>query len=181
MTGNHSAVNTSWNKYFVQKTVQAPDSTSLVADGMVDNQLLQSIILPWPLSDKVAVCQRFRQFHCMKTDKCKSCRISTQLSTDATCTLRRTQNQSFLKRTVRSKQHGWFKGQGPDLQNILRQSYGYLTIMAKLRLTYDRRLIYQNLSKNARLFLGTIYMQNRKIVGDNDQLTIILNRNLGTL
>ena len=40
--------------------------------------------------------------------------------------------------------------------------------MAKLRLTYDGRLIYQNLSKNARLFLGTIYLQNRKIVGDND-------------
>jgi len=28
--------------------------------------------------------------------------------------------------------------QGPDLQNILRQSYDYLTIMPKLRSTYDR-------------------------------------------
>jgi len=32
---------------------------------------------------------------------------------------------------------------GPDLQNILRQSYDYLTIMPKLRPTYDRRLIYK--------------------------------------
>ena len=30
---------------------------------------------------------------------------------------------------------------GPDLQNILRQSYDYLTIMPKLRSTYDGRLI----------------------------------------
>jgi len=33
--------------------------------------------------------------------------------------------------------------QGPHLQNILRQSYDYLTIMSKLRPTYDRRLIYK--------------------------------------
>jgi len=37
--------------------------------------------------------------------------------------------------------------QGPDLQNILqnilRQSYDYLTIMPKLRSTYDGRLIYR--------------------------------------
>jgi len=32
---------------------------------------------------------------------------------------------------------------GPDLQNILRQSYDYLTIMTKLRSTYDGRLIYK--------------------------------------
>jgi len=31
----------------------------------------------------------------------------------------------------------------PDLQNILRQSYGYLTIMPKLRSTYHGLLIYQ--------------------------------------
>ena len=31
---------------------------------------------------------------------------------------------------------------GPDLQNILRQSDNYLTIMPKLRSTYDGRLIY---------------------------------------
>jgi len=31
---------------------------------------------------------------------------------------------------------------GPDLLNILRQSYDYLTIMPKLRSTYDGRLIY---------------------------------------
>ena len=33
--------------------------------------------------------------------------------------------------------------QGPDLQNILRQTYDYLTIMPTLRSTYDGRLIYQ--------------------------------------
>jgi len=32
---------------------------------------------------------------------------------------------------------------GPDLQNILRQSYDYLTIMRKLRSICDGRLIYQ--------------------------------------
>ena len=31
----------------------------------------------------------------------------------------------------------------PDLQNILRQSYDYLTIIPKLRSTYGRRLIYK--------------------------------------
>jgi len=33
--------------------------------------------------------------------------------------------------------------QGPDLQNILRQSYDYLTIMPKFLLTYDKCLIYK--------------------------------------
>ena len=33
--------------------------------------------------------------------------------------------------------------QGPDLQSILRQSYDYLTIMPKLRSTYDWRVIYK--------------------------------------
>jgi len=37
-----------------------------------------------------------------------------------------------------------FINQGPDLQNILRQSYDYLTIMPKLRSTYDGRLIYKS-------------------------------------
>jgi len=38
----------------------------------------------------------------------------------------------------------WTRGvQRPDLQNILRQSYAYLTIMPKLRSTYDGRLIYK--------------------------------------
>jgi len=31
----------------------------------------------------------------------------------------------------------------PDLQNILRQSYDYLTIMPMLLSTYDERLIYK--------------------------------------
>jgi len=32
---------------------------------------------------------------------------------------------------------------GPDLQNVLRQSYDYLTIMPNLRSTYDGRRIYK--------------------------------------
>ena len=32
---------------------------------------------------------------------------------------------------------------GPNLQNILRQSYNFLTIMPMLRSTYDGRLIYK--------------------------------------
>jgi len=35
----------------------------------------------------------------------------------------------------------YFVGQKPNLQNILRQSYDYLTTMPKLRSTYDGRLI----------------------------------------
>ena len=34
------------------------------------------------------------------------------------------------------------RAHGPDLQNILRQSYDYLTTMPKLRSAYDGRLIY---------------------------------------
>jgi len=37
----------------------------------------------------------------------------------------------------------FYSNQGPDLQNILRQSYDYLMIMPKLRSTYDGRLIYK--------------------------------------
>jgi len=39
--------------------------------------------------------------------------------------------------------------QGPDLQNILQQSYDYLTIMSKLRSTYDGCLIYKNILRRA--------------------------------
>ena len=42
---------------------------------------------------------------------------------------------------------------GPDLQNILRQSYDDLTIMPKLRSTYDRRLIYKTSYKGRKAFL----------------------------
>jgi len=35
---------------------------------------------------------------------------------------------------------------------------------AKLRSTYDGRLIYETSDEGARLFLGTIHLQNRKIV-----------------
>jgi len=40
--------------------------------------------------------------------------------------------------------------QGPDLQNILRQSYDYLTIIQKLRSTYDGRLIYKTSYTNSK-------------------------------
>jgi len=42
---------------------------------------------------------------------------------------------------------------GPDLQNILRQSYDYLTIMPKLRSTYDGRLIYKTSYEDRKDFL----------------------------
>jgi len=43
--------------------------------------------------------------------------------------------------------------QGPDLQNILRQSYDYLTTMPKLRSTYDGRLIYKTSYEERKAFL----------------------------
>ena len=46
------------------------------------------------------------------------------------------------------------KKQGPDLQNILRQSYDYLTIMPKLRATYDGRLVCQTSYEERKAFLG---------------------------
>ena len=56
---------------------------------------------------------------------------------------------------------------GPALQNILRQYYDNLTTIPKLRSTYNGRLIYEHLTKNARLFLGTIHFHFRKIVWDS--------------
>ena len=56
---------------------------------------------------------------------------------------------------------------GPDLQNILRQSYDYLSIMPKLRSAYDGRLIYRHLTMNGKLFVGKTHVQNRNIVGDS--------------
>ena len=46
------------------------------------------------------------------------------------------------------------KIQEPDLQNILRQSYDYLTIMPKLRSTYDGRLVYKTSHEEHKAFLG---------------------------
>ena len=43
--------------------------------------------------------------------------------------------------------------QRPDLQNILRQSYDYLTIMPKLRSTYDERPIYKTSYEGRKAFL----------------------------
>ena len=58
---------------------------------------------------------------------------------------------------------------GPNLQNILRQSYDYLTIMLKLRSTYDGRLIYEkNLKRfHGKHFVGKIHVKNCNIVGDS--------------
>ena len=42
---------------------------------------------------------------------------------------------------------------GPDLQNILRQSYDYLTIMPKLLSTYAGRLIYKTSHEGRKAFL----------------------------
>jgi len=39
------------------------------------------------------------------------------------------------------------------LLNILRQSYGYLTIMPKLRATYDERVIYKTSYEERKDFL----------------------------
>ena len=47
----------------------------------------------------------------------------------------------------------WCKNLGHDLQNILRQSYDYLTIMPKLRSTYDGRLIYKTSYEGRKAFL----------------------------
>jgi len=56
---------------------------------------------------------------------------------------------------------------GPNLQNILRQSYDFLTIMPMLHSTYDGRLIYKkNLTKGARLFLSMFHLLNCNIVRD---------------
>jgi len=57
---------------------------------------------------------------------------------------------------------GEAKVQGPDLQNILRQSYdnGKITIYL-----YDGRLKFaKHLTQDAVLFLCTIQLQNREIV-----------------
>ena len=43
--------------------------------------------------------------------------------------------------------------QPPDLQHILLQSYDYLTIMPKLRSTYDKRLIYRTSYEERKAFL----------------------------
>ena len=43
--------------------------------------------------------------------------------------------------------------QGPDLQNNLRQSYDYLTIMPKLLSTYDGRIIYKTSYEERTAFL----------------------------
>ena len=53
---------------------------------------------------------------------------------------------------------------GPDLQNTLLQSNNYLTIMPKLRSTYDERLIYKASDKERKAYLGTIHSRNCKIV-----------------
>ena len=43
--------------------------------------------------------------------------------------------------------------QEPDLLNILRQSYDNLTIMPKLRSTYDKGVIYKTSYEESKAFL----------------------------
>ena len=71
---------------------------------------------------------------------------------------------------------------GPDLQNILRLSCDYRTIMPKLRSTYDGRLITKHLTINGKLFIGKIHVQNRNIVRDSVRKLAydILERNFST-
>jgi len=61
------------------------------------------------------------------------------------------------------------RAQGPDLQNILRQSYDYLTTVPKLRSTYDGRLIYTASYNEWKAFhrYCKIHVQNCNIVGDS--------------
>jgi len=53
-----------------------------------------------------------------------------------------------------------FGVKGPDLHNILRRPYDYLTIMPKLRSTYDKCLIYKTSYEE----LNAIHLQYRNIV-----------------
>ena len=53
--------------------------------------------------------------------------------------------------THRSDEGSW-KNQGPDLQNISRRCYEYLTIIPKLRSTYDGRLICKTSYKESKAF-----------------------------
>ena len=53
---------------------------------------------------------------------------------------------------------------GPDLQNILRQSYDNAKVVIDLRRTSNLQNIY---TKGTRLFLGTINLQSCKIVWDS--------------
>jgi len=46
-----------------------------------------------------------------------------------------------------------FEYQGPDLQNVLRQSCDYRTIMPELRSTYDGRLICETSYERRKAFL----------------------------
>jgi len=65
---------------------------------------------------------------------------------------------------------------GPDLQNILRQSYDNAIVTTKDQIT-------KHLTKNARLFLGTIHLQHRKIQLDSVRKLAydIPKRNFSTL
>jgi len=80
------------------------------------------------------------------------------------------------------EEHTYKEDLGPDLQNILRQSYDYLMIVPKLRSTSNGQLIYKTSYERARLFLSTVHLQNHKIVWDSvhEVEYNIPNRNLST-
>jgi len=71
--------------------------------------------------------------------------------------------------------------QGPDLQNILRQSYDYLTTMPKLRSTYDRRLIHKTSYEGRKLFACKIIKSSADSVSTIHVAYDIPKRNLSTL
>ena len=54
--------------------------------------------------------------------------------------------------------------QGPDLQNILRQSYDNANVTIDLRRMSN---LQEHPTKGARLFLSTIHLQSCKIVWDS--------------
>jgi len=63
--------------------------------------------------------------------------------------------QQYVTSLHRSSHHPTIlENLGPDLQNILRQSYDYLTIMPKLQSNYDGHLIYKTSCKECKAFLG---------------------------
>ena len=97
------------------------------------------------------------------------------------CKITKTQIQVFLSRTCLARSNtekldpllphqlslevsdaGWLahcSSQGPDIQNILWQSYDFLTIMPKLRSTYDGRLIYEHCLRRSYNFASESYLR----------------------
>ena len=94
---------------------------------------------PFPLAAPLAIQRRGCIASCGKNS-------STVVLVDHTCDVRRVMAAMFSDRNNALTQLRFLRflvDLGPDLLNVLRQSYDYLTIMPKLRSTYDGRLIYK--------------------------------------